>query len=298
MRAHQQHSVFLEVANYQMHIKHLKPAQPNGKAILMLHGAVENGRIFYSANGKGLGCFLADHGFDVFCADFAGRGLSCPHVRQGFQHNQHQLITCDIPALIEHVYQYFQRPLALIAHSWGGVVAAAALARFPALADKVAAKICFGTKRVITVRSLERKLKINVMWNTIAPWLCRRYGYLPARQFRFGADDEPAGFLTDTVRWIAGQPFIDITDQYNYADACKKLHWPPVWHFAGANDHLLGHPNDVKHFITESAASARYTLLGKQHGYSQDYDHISMLTHPSAQKEHFVQLRDWLMQLS
>lgn len=295
---HQQSSRYLAVNNYQLHIRHLKPETPNGIAVLMLHGAVENGRIFYSKSGKGLGCYLADHGFDVFCADFAGRGLSRPHVSEGFQHSQHQLITADIPALINDVYQLFSRPLALVAHSWGGVVAAASLARYPALAEKIAANVCFGSKRVITVNTLERRLKIDLVWNTLALWLSRRVGYLPARTLRLGADDEPAEFLSDTVQWIEGKPFTDLSDQFDYADACRQLRWPPVWHFAGANDRLLGHQDDVQHFINESASTARFTLLGKRQGYSQDYDHISMLTHPSAQLEHFVELRDWIKQLT
>ncbi|CAM5188780.1 hypothetical protein [Alishewanella longhuensis] len=48
-------------------------------------------------------------------------------------------------------------------------------------------------------------------------------------------------------------------------------------------------------FINEAnQQQARFSLLGKQHGYSQDYDHISMLTHPAAVREHFNDLAQWL----
>ncbi|MBZ9612111.1 alpha/beta fold hydrolase [Rheinheimera maricola] len=294
---HQQSSFYLDLQQYQLHVRRLLPIQQGIAPVLMLHGAIENGRIFYSRSGKGLGCYLADHGFMVYCADFAGRGLSKPHVSQGFIQSQHQMITRDIPALIEHLHQIHQQKVILISHSWGGVVAAACLARFPTLAAKVAVKVCFGTKRVITVNSLERKLKIDLIWNTLAPWLSRQLGYFPARKWRFGADDEPGHFLQDTVQWINGAAFTDLCDQFDYASASKKLSWPPVWHFAGQNDRLLGHPQDVKAFIAETVPEARYTLLSKRHGYQQDYDHISMLTHPAAVQDHFVMLRDWLLKL-
>lgn len=294
---HQQSSLYLDLQQYQLHLRRLLPMQQGIAPVLMLHGAIENGRIFYSRSGKGLGCYLADHGFMVYCADFAGRGLSKPHVSQGFAQSQQQMITRDIPALIEHIYQLHQQPVILVAHSWGGVVTAASLARFPALNAKVAAKVCFGSKRVISVQSLERKLKINLIWNKLAPWLSKKYGYFPARKWRFGADDEPEQFLQDTVHWIKGGAFTDLTDEFDYAGSSKTTVWPPVWHFAAQNDRLLGHPQDVKAFIAETAPQARFTLLGKANGYKQDYDHISMLTHPAAESDHFAQLRDWLLQL-
>jgi pimeloyl-ACP methyl ester carboxylesterase len=294
---HQQSSLYLDMQQYQLHLRRLLPFQHGIAPVLMLHGAIENGRIFYSQSGKGLGCYLADNGFMVYCADFAGRGLSKPHVSQGFVQSQQQMITQDIPALIEHVYQLHQQPVIVIAHSWGGVVTAASLARFPALNAKVAAKVCFGSKRVISVQSLERKLKINLIWNKLAPWLSKKYGYFPARKWRFGADDEPQQFLQDTVHWIAGAAFTDLTDQFDYGHSSKTTNWPPVWHFAAQNDRLLGHPQDVKAFIAETAPQARFTLLAKANGYKHDYDHISMLTHPAAVADHFTELRDWLLHL-
>ncbi|HEY9044239.1 MAG TPA: alpha/beta hydrolase, partial [Rheinheimera sp.] len=75
---HQQSSLYLDLQQYQLHLRRLMPMQQGIAPVLMLHGAIENGRIFYSHSGKGLGCYLADNGFMVYCADFAGRGLSKP----------------------------------------------------------------------------------------------------------------------------------------------------------------------------------------------------------------------------
>lgn len=296
---HHQHSEWLSLADYQLHLRQLTPLQSTpAYPVLMLHGAIENSRIFYNEKGRGLGCFLADNGFYVTCADFAGRGLSRPKVSRDFNHSQQQLICQDIPALISHLYQQYQQPVVVVAHSWAGVVLAASLARFPALLPQVKAIVTFGTKRVISVKGLKKRLHIDLIWNRLAPLLCLVYGYLPAKQWRFGADNEPAQYLLDTIGWIRGQAFIDPSDGFDYAAACAGLSWPASWHFAAVNDQLLGHPQDVRAFLAETGLnSGLYTLLGKAQGYQHDYDHISMLTDPKAKQDHFTGLALWLQQL-
>lgn len=294
---HQQSSTFLDLSHYQLHLRRLTPLHIQHAPVLMLHGAIENGRIFYSHQGKGLGCFLADQGFSVYCADFAGRGKSQPRASKDFDHSQHQLICQDIPALIEHLYQQYQQKIHLVCHSWGGVVLAASLARFPELCSKVASASYFGTKRRISIESFSKTIQVNWIWNQIAPWLCQRYGYLPAKKLRFGADNEPRQFLKDTVHWINSESFVDPTDQFDYAAASTRCDWPASWFFAAINDKVLGHPTDVRLFMAETQLQhAKYTLLGSeaqddQHGY----DHISMLTHPKARDGHFQSLAQWLV---
>jgi pimeloyl-ACP methyl ester carboxylesterase len=293
---HQQSSTFLDLTHYQLHLRRLTPLHIQHAPVLMLHGAIENGRIFYSHQGKGLGCFLADQGFSVYCADFAGRGKSQPTASKDFDHSQHQLICHDIPALIEHLYQQYQQKIHLVCHSWGGVVLAASLARFPQLCAKVASVSYFGTKRRISVQSVAKTIQVNWVWNRVGPWLCQRYGYLPAKKFRFGADNEPTQFLLDTIHWINAEAFVDPTDQFDYATAARDCPWPASWFFAAVNDKVLGNPTDVQLFMAETQLqNARYSLLGAEDNDAQGYDHISMLTHPKAQHGHFRALADWLI---
>jgi pimeloyl-ACP methyl ester carboxylesterase len=292
---HQQSSTFLDLNHYQLHLRRLTPMHISQAPVLMLHGAIENGRIFYSHRGKGLGCFLADQGFEVYCADFAGRGKSLPVASKDFDHSQHQLICQDIPALITHLYQQYQQKIHLVCHSWGGVVLAACLARFPALCEHIASVSYFGTKRRISVKSFAKTLQVNLIWNRLGPWLCQRYGYLPAKKLRFGADNEPRQFLLDTIHWINAEAFVDPTDQFDYAAAAKNCLWPASWFFAAVNDLVLGHPTDVQLFMAETQLhQAKFSLLGATAEDRQQYDHISMLTHPKAQHNHFKALAEWM----
>lgn len=294
---HQQSSIFLASPAYHLHLRRLIPLQGDAGPVLMLHGVLGNSRIFHHPKGKGLGCYLADQNFWVYCADFAGRGQSTPPISANFQHSQQQAICQDIPQLITHLYQLHQKKVHVICHSWGGVLLAASLARFPELTSLVQSCIYFGTKRYISVQSWQKKLKIDWFWTKFAPWLTEKYGFLPARQFRFGADNEPAQFLADTVDWIQQPEFIDPSDQFDYAAASQICRWPASWFFAAVNDHVLGHPQDVERFIAETAQqAAEYRVLGRKYGDAIDYDHVSMLTHPAAWHGHFPDIANWLRQ--
>ena len=70
-----QQSLFIPCGAHQLHVRHIKPrVAVHGEPILMVHGAIENGRIFYTESGKGLACFLARHGYQVYVADLRGGG--------------------------------------------------------------------------------------------------------------------------------------------------------------------------------------------------------------------------------
>ena len=75
----QQESIFIANDGQQLHLRHIW-TKPGGVPIFMLHGLIENGLIFYTEKGKGLACYLAEQGFDVYVADLRGRGKSTPMI--------------------------------------------------------------------------------------------------------------------------------------------------------------------------------------------------------------------------
>ncbi|PJG58247.1 alpha/beta fold hydrolase [Aeromonas cavernicola] len=291
-----QHSLFIPCGEHQLHMRYLQPERPvHREPVLLLHGALENGRIFYTESGKGLACFLAQHGFHVYVADLRGRGLSRPPIAMQPDHGQHELITEDLPTLQRWVAERHSRcQVHWIAHSWGGVIMASTLARFPVFAEQVASLTFFGSKRAISVHGVERWLKVDLVWNRLAPLLARRKGFLAARTLTIGADDEPVRYLQETIPWVNGGPWHDPLDGFAYDVAAAQLNWPPLWMICAKADKVLGHPMDVRRFALEMGAKMRYTQLGRDNGNRCDYDHINMLTAPQAPEDHFPQLLPWL----
>ena len=256
---------------------------------------MENGHIFYTKKGKGLACHLAEQGFDVYVADFRGRGKSTPIINDKSDFGQFEAITQDIPMFLDYIMQKTNKAMHLVSHSWGGVLLASCLARYPERLSQVLSNTCFGTKRSVSVKSVEKFLKVNVFWNNFAIKLANKKGFLDAKRYGIGSDNETKKSLIQSVAWVKKGAWIDPHDRFNYEEAAKNISWPPSWHFTGVKDKVLGHEQDVKAFIVESSNQhAKFNLLAKKNGNALDYDHINILTHPQAVTDHFPLLVEWL----
>lgn len=295
----EQKSHYVAVGGHTLHVRAIGPAMPvHGEPLLMVHGAIENGRIFYTESGKGLACFLARQGYQVYVADLRGRGASQPAIAEQAEHGQFELITEDIPALHRWVRErHAGASVHWLAHSWGGVLMASTLVRYPELAAQVASLLFFGTKRSVSVQGPERWFKVDLVWNRLAPWLARRQGFFAARRYKVGADDEPLRYLEESIPWVKGGAWVDPYDGFAYDSAAAAVPWPPVWMIAARRDRVLGHPIDVQRFLDEMGAKGRFTLLAQANGNRLDYDHINMLTAPQALEDHFPAIAEWLKAL-
>ncbi len=288
------HFIFLATGE-RLHLKRFY-SDPEGPPILFLHGAIENGRIFYSNSGKGLAPYLAGEGFDCYVADLRGRGESRPRISRGASYGQTEAITEEIPAMAEYVRSLRPGELQIwIAHSWGGVLMASTLARFPKYISWVSRMVFFGTKRSVRAQNPTKWLYVDLIWNCLCPWLSRLWGYLPARRLGVGSDDETVSSLAHSVAWVKPSPWVDPDDGFAYGQAAKELEFPPVWFFVGGDDPALGNPMDVRGFAAEiGGKGCRVTNLSRAEGYERDYDHINMLTHPSAKREIYPEVARWI----
>jgi pimeloyl-ACP methyl ester carboxylesterase len=290
-----QESNYLQVDHHQLHLRHIFD-ENSKQPVLMIHGAIENGKIFYSEKGKGFGCYLAQQGFDVHVVDLRGRGSSKPSIKELPDHGQYHSIVHDIPALINHIYDSGgQKPIHLVCHSWGGVLVSSSLVRFPELRNKVRSLLCFGTKRQVTVWNAERLFKVSLVWKRLAPLITKKVGYLDAKKYKIGSDAETHDTLTQGAGWVKLSEWKDPIDGFDYAAAAERFEWPPTWHLTGIKDMALGHAKDVQLFIKECHNhNAIFTNLSKKEGAALDYDHINILTAPEALTDHFPKLAEWL----
>jgi len=263
---------------------------------LLLHGAVGNGRIFYTRRGTRLGPYLARNGFDVFVADFRGRGQSTPHVYSGACWGQLEIIREDIDLFRRTVRAIHPgAPQHWVAHSWGGVLVMSYLARFPQHAREIASLTLFGSKRCIRVWNLQKFFKVSLVWDRIAALAVRLHGYLPGPRYRLGSDDESIASYRACRDWAKPSEWIDLEDGFHYQRAIARVQLPPTRWYAAAADRCLGHPSDVRDFMAECGQpDSNLHLLGVAHGHSMDYNHSSMLADSRAETDIFPEVAAFL----
>ena len=291
-----QQSIHLDFNQHKIHLRYIAPTEPSTKyPVLMVHGAIEDGRIFYTTKGKGLACELARAGHPTYVIDLRGRGQSLPLIKDDNQHGQFETITQTLPDIHQYIYDQHQQPVHWLAHSWGGVLLASTLARYPMLSSEVASQIYFGTKRGVKSWSVERLLKIELFWKRSALVIARYKGYLPAKEMKVGSDNETYRSLVESVAWVNNKPWVDQHDGFDYQTQAKKVSWPVTWFIAAKNDLALGNPIDVKNFAAELGLS-NVTILAKENGNQLDYDHINMLVAPRAVNDHFIEVIKFLAQ--
>ena len=263
-------------------------------AIMMVHGSIESGRIWYSESGRGLAPYLAQQGYNVYVVDLAGRGQSKPKTRRGDGYSQRHAINQELPALIDFIKQHSQNaPMHWVAHSWGGVVLTAFLARYPR--TDVLSMVMLGTKRRISVLHAERFVKVDLMWTLLGKVMIGLWGYWPARFLKAGSDNEPGAYHKELTRWVYSKKWRDKVDGFDYKRQLKQLQLPQTLHLTGINDTYLGHPKDVQLFMNEVANPGdTFRLLSKQQGNKVDYGHIDICTHKEAVNDHFPVIVEWL----
>lgn len=280
----------------RLHLKRFYQ-RSDGIPVFLLHGSVSSGRVFYSNSMKGLAPFLARHGFDVYVADLSGRGQSTPPVTRQSKRNQQHIVTEEIPAFLQKIRELRGQHTTIhaVAHSWGGVLLAAYLARFPAA--QFGSMVFLGSKRYVSVLNRQRVFGLDLMWGLVGGLYTRLYGYLPAKKLGLGSDDEPAAVYRDCKRWVySRRNWQDPSDGFDYLAALRHAkNLLATLHLAGQNNTFLGHPTDVQQLMRDMHNPAdQFVLLSTANGFQQDYDHLSMCIAASAEEDHFGLIRDWI----
>lgn len=248
--------------------------------VIMIPGMFTGRRFWLSDRGIGLAAWLAEHGYPAYIVQ--RRGLSdspACDVRAGLiEHAKY-----DLPAVQAYVAQRHAQPAFWVGHSFGGVMAALATARYLDTA-RVAGLVLFASQFEAGKSMLD--------WPGYLPTrgLARLLGYFPAWAAGLGPENEPAAALMDATHWVAtGRRESYLRDTLAGITA-------PVLALSGAADRIdpsSGCEQFIGHFASRDKT---FLQAGTATGFSVDFDHPGIVVSKPARDEIWPRVTDWLDQ--
>lgn len=266
---------------WSLGVEHL-PAQGEAKgAALLMHAMMVDRRSMLRA---GFGPFLASQGWNVYAADFRGRGDSGAPPREGSRWSYDDLVFSDLPALVAGVRAHAgDQFLYLVGHSLGGHTGLAA-AGSDAFAEPPDGYVLLSVNmwRPGLEPNWRRRLLKGVQLALFAG-LTWPGGYFPSRRLRMGPCDEPRPYVLDLARCWRTDSWSSADGTHDY-DAQMTRVKGPVLAVIGKGDTLMAHPVAARNW-TEQLGSERadFWVVGRgDHALEFDPDHMTVVTAEAA----------------
>lgn len=294
--------------------------RPRNLPVLCVHGLGADSFNFDAPAPHGLGCALADHGFDVWAVDLRGAGRSVVPAQRHAEINFDHFVRRDVPAVLAHMRQVSGKNEFLwIGHSMGGMVLYASLAA--GLGQQIRAGITLGSplgfphrwdcapifrhvhglgtylnglpvRRALRwftplcMSDLEPASHLWAVRDNVDVELCRRMLFMAVQ-------DVPKGLALQFRDWIHHDAFrsADLALDYRARLAGVRT---PVLVVCGPEDRL-GVPVAVRR-ATELLPHHRWLELSVTAGFSTNYGHIDMLFGHRAPAEVFPHLIQFLVE--
>ncbi len=257
----------------------------DGPTVLLVSGTFSNASFWLGTRRTGFARFLADHGFDVWCMEPRGHGDSDrPRADQRWDFDD--WIRRDVPAALAAATSHTDS-VVLVGHSAGGAAIIAALAADPSLQANVRGVVIVATP--LPWLQYWRGLMARVIRG-----VSRRVQWFPARALRLGPEDELAGVMAQWMTWnIEAQWRGD--DGTDYGARFRDV-TVPMLVIAASGDRVWA-PPAACHGLFEMAGSADKTFLvcGRDSGFSQDFDHVTILVGRGARNEVWPLIRNWIV---
>ena len=255
--------------------------------VILIHGSYSTRSFWISSKGVGLGVYLADQGFDVWIPELRGHGLS-PKDDAFPKITAEDQIRYDLPAIQDAVFSITKSPAFWIGHSFGGLFMIAALSMEWLRHDRVRSIVTFGSQ----ISLGDRYLKIPPLAWTLSA-LLRVMGRFPAPAFGLGPEVESAGTILETIRWKKLGGRWTNSQGASYWDGLEKIKMPALT-YAAADDKNDPPAGCRKIHKQLGSFDKMFMVLGKDAGFSKNYDHVGMVVSREAQQEVWPDVAGWL----
>lgn len=276
----------------QIALSHISKHGEQGKkgAVVMVHGSFSNRGFWITRKGLGLARYLVDLGFDVWLMEHRGHGLS-PRNHDYRKNTLERYVLHDVPAVNDFVQEKTGQLPFWLGHSFGGIMINTACAAGVLTPDNCAGMVTFGTQII---------RRPPYLWLPLSSTLVRMSinlrGELDGRKLKIGPENEPASLVNE---YLARHSYFGSwqfkSTQQKLMPAWKEGSGIPLLSFAAAADKTDPAKYCMRFASLYGGSDKEIVLLGKNKGYSQDYDHVNMVVSKNAAKEVWPQVGEWLL---
>jgi alpha-beta hydrolase superfamily lysophospholipase len=239
---------------YTLRYRRYRPAVESQAAIVCLHG-IQSHAGWYDDSCR----FLASQGFDLFFPDRRGSGMNS--VDRGYCQGPGQLVG-DIESMVAHIrHQVPDRPVFMIAISWGGKLAVASLMKNHQLVDGLAL-VCPGFFARVGP-TLRERLMIGgsfLFWpkRPIRVPLTDPHLFTDNAKWQHFLREDPRLLRVGTARLLMSSVFLDRMIRR----AGRHVHIPTITFLAG-QDRIIDNAKVrryVDHFVTWDKRVIEYPM--------------------------------------
>jgi predicted alpha/beta hydrolase len=231
-----------------------------------------DGRYFGARRDGSFAAALSQSGLDVYVADFRGHGRSVPpHAGEG-DWSFDDLVELDLPAIVRLAGEASGIPsdqVAILGHSLGGLVAAAAIGTGKLAPPRV---LGLAATSVWLGETAARRALMAAYRGVTA-----LFGRAPIRALRAGTADESATYVKQLTGWAARGRWTSLRG-VDYLVALETI-TTPTFAFTGATDWMC-RPPDAELITMRIRTCERLRVVGKRYGDALDPDHFQLFTRP------------------
>lgn len=263
---------------WSLDIIDLRPPAP-AAVVVCGHAMMVDRRTLWRPDRATLAGTLAESGMRVLVPDLRGHGKSGPLAAEGGNWSYEDLIS-DTRVYIELAKRLQPNcPLILLGHSLFGHTSLAYLGRNPTapVDGLVAYAVNIWTSQWTTSRP--RRL-VKQAFAKLSEGIVRSKGYLPARRFKVGSNDEAPDYWLDFVRFVQSNTWGPPDGSSYFAD----LHRIdcPLLNVVSEGDRLYAHPDEALRLTDPMRAHRTVLRVGAPscpvptRGF--DPDHMAIVT--------------------
>lgn len=303
------------LALYRYRVAGTSPSTP----VLLCHGLLTNRFNMDLDESHSLARFLRREGFDTWVMELRGHGGSRRLATNGnrpFDWTMDEYVQIDLPAAVDYVNRSTgERGVHWVGHSLGGMIlyAACALELTAAIRSAVFTdshadfsplrgrrRIARFYARLVPVVPPALFIPFVMVLGLISPtWFMPKYG-IRSRRTLLGIVANGLVHLGCSrvahhlVEVVEGGRFVSADGRVDYEAGIGRIHFP-ILQLAAA-DRLS--PEHVARALVErapaSAGAREYVRLGRREGFSEDYNHFTVLLGENAPREVFPRIADFI----